>query len=741
MRIHQLDYNFKYRLILVALFSLSASIPFIDWVGYSEPDLLIKTLAVCIFVLFYSVCYFLPLITVILPLFFGVIAILYNYDFPLIVNWVGQITAMPQPADALFWPLIFIGLITFAFFITARLKHVAIIFFILGVFYFPALWYLHVDSAYLSSIFYSVSWLLLVSHAKGYTVWQRLPLHGSLGEEVKDFRQNWTGYTITVILLAILITILLPKNIAPLPAHSLHRWLSEKIPCIEGLRGAEDTAIRGDGEEFSFYSFGFLEGSALGGPLILDERTLLLVEGAGGLYLKGSVQDVYTGTSWIKSDSMNAMQAYPQPPDAIKENLVEVEVTIRHVSLRTNTIFTMLYPSEVSKLPGLMLIDHNGALYFPASIPLRHKYNVNGYVLVSQPNYALWETSEELYAFEHYLTLPDDLPGRVTDLSLDITAGEHLFYNRMKLLQSYLFSYYSYNTAVPPTPSNRDFTDFFLFEGQEGYCTYFATALAVMGRAAGVPTRFVSGFIVPQEKEEEGLYALSGMNAHAWVEAYIPGIGWVPFEATPGFRLPGSLYPLSDTGDVAGSETDEMIDPAFPFTEDDLDHFTGSAFGDEQPALFSVRNLFRLLSRLVLYAALGLLLFSVSYILYYFFKLKKLTLTIKKQPSYLKVANYYLLILYLLDKISLGKAPGETPLDYSGRIIGKVHSFTINFKELSDGVNLALYSKEPVSEVLAEKAELFFYDVLERYMAQSGLVKAFFEIILSSRKITALIYT
>ena len=139
-----------------------------------------------------------------------------------------------------------------------------------------------------------------------------------------------------------------------------------------------------------------------------------------------------------------------------------------------------------------------------------------------------------------WLSLHGGLPARVRELAAEITENAEGHYAKMQALTAYLRGTYPYAEDPAPLPENRDFVDFFLFEEKKGYCTYFATALAVMARTVGIPTRYVQGFIIPETADADGIYRLTGSSAHAWVEAYIPGLGWLPFEATP-------RYPAMDT--------------------------------------------------------------------------------------------------------------------------------------------------------------------------------------------------
>ncbi|NTV79587.1 MAG: hypothetical protein HGA25_10765 [Clostridiales bacterium] len=139
------------------------------------------------------------------------------------------------------------------------------------------------------------------------------------------------------------------------------------------------------------------------------------------------------------------------------------------------------------------------------------------------------------YIKNTYCLLPEGIPDRVYELTNEIVAQSETDFDKCKALEAYLSTSYPYTLQPPVWDDKTDFVDFFLFEGQEGYCTYYATAMAVMGRIAGLPTRYVEGFCLDySENLGNRTYELSGEDAHAWCEVYIEGAGWIPFEATAG---------------------------------------------------------------------------------------------------------------------------------------------------------------------------------------------------------------
>src|SRR3970282_945411 len=142
-------------------------------------------------------------------------------------------------------------------------------------------------------------------------------------------------------------------------------------------------------------------------------------------------------------------------------------------------------------------------------------------------------------------------------------------YHQARALADYLRTdpRFDYATvAALPSDPDRALVDFFLFDpaGQVGYCEYFASAMAVMARSLGLPSRVAVGY-APGERLEDGVYQYREKNAHAWAEVFFPGYGWQSFEApttlAPVVRLrgEGSVPPINPA--VGG------VDPGSGFFE------------------------------------------------------------------------------------------------------------------------------------------------------------------------------
>jgi hypothetical protein len=184
------------------------------------------------------------------------------------------------------------------------------------------------------------------------------------------------------------------------------------------------------------------------------------------------------------------------------------------------------------------------------------------------------------WILDRYLQLPGTMPPRVIDLAQELTKDIETPYQKAVAIRDYLRTL-EYSLDIEAPPEGTDGVDYFLFESKRGYCQYFASAMAVLLRASGVPARMVAGYGPGEEVEQYGPRgpmgrassawqewqgALVVQNGHAWCEAFFPGYGWIPFEPTPIYSLithgQAGLPPqdAEDPGDSTvgpdGTETD-----------------------------------------------------------------------------------------------------------------------------------------------------------------------------------------
>lgn len=134
--------------------------------------------------------------------------------------------------------------------------------------------------------------------------------------------------------------------------------------------------------------------------------------------------------------------------------------------------------------------------------------------------------------------LPVELPQRVRDLAVAITAAAPNRPAKVAAVESYLREHERYTLQAPVPGRGRDSVDAFLFGSHEGFCEQFASAEVVLLRSVGIPARLATGYAYgtvegPWRVFDQG-------DAHAWVEVAYPGLGWSPSDPTAGAQiLPG----------------------------------------------------------------------------------------------------------------------------------------------------------------------------------------------------------
>jgi protein-glutamine gamma-glutamyltransferase len=135
------------------------------------------------------------------------------------------------------------------------------------------------------------------------------------------------------------------------------------------------------------------------------------------------------------------------------------------------------------------------------------------------------------YITRSYLQIPP-LDPRIPLLAQKITDNAASPFARASAMENYLRTHYGYTLQLPSTTPPDPIADF-LFTRRQGHCEYFASAMAIMLRTIGIPSRVVNGFAGGEFNDLTSEYVIRASDAHSWVEAYFPGEGWVDFDPTP----------------------------------------------------------------------------------------------------------------------------------------------------------------------------------------------------------------
>ena len=139
---------------------------------------------------------------------------------------------------------------------------------------------------------------------------------------------------------------------------------------------------------------------------------------------------------------------------------------------------------------------------------------------------------------KQYLTLGSSVTKRTKELAVSLTKGCGNDYEKVEAIRQYLQQYCNYTLNPPQPPAGQDLVDYFLFQSRLGYCVHYATAMVVLLRAAGVPARFVCGFVSPPKLG--GTFNVTNEQAHAWVEVYSHTLGF--YTVDPTGSMPETSY-------------------------------------------------------------------------------------------------------------------------------------------------------------------------------------------------------
>jgi transglutaminase-like putative cysteine protease len=169
---------------------------------------------------------------------------------------------------------------------------------------------------------------------------------------------------------------------------------------------------------------------------------------------------------------------------------------------------------------------------------------------------------------EIFLDLPDDLPSVVAERAAEVTDGIDGSYERVRALQDWFRSEFEYSLEVQSGHGTSAIENF--LQQQVGYCEQFSATFAAMARTLGIPTRVAVGF-TQGVQGSDGWYQVLGKNAHAWPEVWFDGIGWVPFEPTPGRGAPGAqsytdVEPQQDVTPSGATVDPNVTNPPTPTT-------------------------------------------------------------------------------------------------------------------------------------------------------------------------------
>lgn len=269
-----------------------------------------------------------------------------------------------------------------------------------------------------------------------------------------------------------------------------------------------------------------------------SDRELFRVRGLGeqGRYLRALTLRNYAGSQgWQPPEripaGMPVTADLPRDPDTGRgaENTTEIEIE----PVNSEDFWAPVYglPRRLENLPPDMHYDTDTGIVY--SERTRKLAPYIEHADLSEPTAdQLRAASSDLTGVDSIYTRIDGLDPRVTALAREITAGEPTMFDKAAALQRYFGPQngFSYQTQTAG-PSDQDALVDFLFRGKIGFCEQYASAMAVLARAVGLPSRVAIGYTAGYPVND--YRSIGTRDAHAWVEVYFPDNGWVTFDPTP----------------------------------------------------------------------------------------------------------------------------------------------------------------------------------------------------------------
>jgi transglutaminase-like putative cysteine protease len=440
---------------------------------------------------------------------------------------INTLVAEAQPTDFLKYRPIFILVLPFLVFVVAQITSKGLTNSILFVnlILTLTLWYLGYTEEIKKYLFHYVLISLITFSANSFV--RKMNRLVKKGVKVGIENGRIFVYTILVSLFIAGISGLMPQDYQGKYSSEIQGRFYNKFG-----NTAESGEQKGKKYKYDLSFSGYDSSSEkLGGPITVNKLIAFKVKSDNTYYLRGGIKDYYDGSVWKQTDKTYTKRSY------VDESMLKDTFSNVYVD-RTN--FITIYPEELNSstifTPNLSYNVHIQADYiysdeastFISSGFINDPYTVYFYSLNSRGNRILnlggsqnpREVPASYYedAYKKYLQVPDNISTRVYDLVKSIVKDKRNNFLKVQAIREYLNKNYPYTLKVSEIPEGEEFLDYFLFTEKKGYCTYFATAETIMCRIAGIPARYVEGFNMTQEVDENGLFIVRNENAHAWTE-------------------------------------------------------------------------------------------------------------------------------------------------------------------------------------------------------------------------------
>jgi transglutaminase-like putative cysteine protease len=395
----------------------------------------------------------------------------------------------------------------------------------------------------------------------------------------RDFLQ--LGGTIAIV--AVLFGMIAPTFAGAPQISGLWREISHPVRSIEDTFSRMFAGLQPHGLPFA-NPFG--RTLALTGQRNLSDELVLEVRSPEGRYWQAVVYDQYTGGAFQSSDTQRVNVAADESIASSRYSARALITQTFYIYFPSNTqIFAAPQPVSINEPSWAENFSSDETAMWTTLTPLSGGESYQVVSAVSEATVAQLRGAKQQYPAsirERYLQLPASLPGRVRALARQIVtdAGAANPYDQAAALELWLRVNIKYNDQIKAPAPGQDGVDYVLFERQEGYCDYYASAFAAMARSLGIPARVVTGFAQGQFDSQRDLYEVRQFNAHTWPEVYFPDYGWIQFEPTasqPSIERPRAADAAGNNSDASHEDQANRSHNPRGANDQEFDPFSGPA--------------------------------------------------------------------------------------------------------------------------------------------------------------------
>jgi transglutaminase-like putative cysteine protease len=364
-----------------------------------------------------------------------------------------------------------------------------------------------------------------------------------------------SGVVVVAIVVAVAIFSVLPRIPATMVRSLPFKMSSSAQPAsVDTIRNPALPPPSSDGSVVDFSPDGypgFSDVMDLRSRGTLSDDIVFRVRAPFGEPWRAEVFDTFDGSLWTRSThrllplaATDGGSDVPLTDDVATGGRPFVQ-TFFMEHTQPNVLFTAAWPQTVYFPGGGLHTDPDLSIRAPIYLDEGLVYSVESTVptitgedLAQLPPMRPLPHTRDL---DRFLQVPGELPARDRALAAQITAGARNEYGAVMAVQSWLQTNTRYDLTVPREPPGVDAVDHFLFDTRRGFCEHIATAMAILLRTQGIPTRIVTGYGPGERNPFTGYYEVRYSDAHAWLEVFYPQVGWVAYDPTFGVPpVPGA---------------------------------------------------------------------------------------------------------------------------------------------------------------------------------------------------------